>query len=61
VRGSARLSAQETAHPGRGLCSRRRGRRGRRLIATRAEFAVFMKKEYDQWDKVVKERNISSQ
>jgi tripartite-type tricarboxylate transporter receptor subunit TctC len=26
---------------------------------TRAEFAAFMKKEYDQWGKVVKERKIS--
>ena len=27
---------------------------------TRAEFASFMKKEYEQWGKVVKERKISS-
>ena len=27
---------------------------------TRPEFAAFMKKEYDQWGKVVKERKITS-
>ena len=26
---------------------------------TRAEFAAFMKKEYEQWGKVVKERKIT--